>query len=184
MIWYCCYSVAKSFPTLWGPLVCSTPGFLILHYHLEFSQTHVYWVNDAQTHVYWVNDAIQPSHPLLPPFPPALKLSSIRVFQWVNSSHQEDKVLELQHQSFQWVFRICSGGGQEELPHSRGQGRRPRGATPRQRRGGYTGVGGPRGATPSSRSGGAALRRYPLSKVRSSGCTLLEQPWRDAPRPR
>ena len=106
------------------------------------------------------------------------------LFQWVNSSHQEDKVLELQHQSFQWVFRICSGGGQEELPHSQGQGRRPRGATPRQRRGGYTGVGGPRGATPSSRSGGAALRRYPLSKVRSSGCALLEQPWRDAPRPR
>ena len=33
-----------------------------------------------------------------------------------------------------------------------------------------------RGATPRSRSGGAAVRRYPLSKVRSSSCTLLEQP--------
>ena len=72
-------------------------------------------------------------------------------------------------------MRIHSGGGQEELPHSRGQGRRPRRATPCQRRGGYTGTGGLRGATPSSMSGGAALRRYPLSKVRSSGCVLLEQ---------
>ena len=37
------------------------------------------------------------------------------------------------------------------------------------------GAGGPRGATPRSRSGGVAMRRYPLSKVRSRGCTLLEQ---------
>ena len=37
------------------------------------------------------------------------------------------------------------------------------------------GAGGPRGATPHSRSGGAAVRRYPSSKVRSSGCGLLEQ---------
>ena len=49
-------------------------------------------------------------------------------------------------------------------------------ATPRPRSGGCAGAGGPRRATPRSRSGGAAVRRYPLSKVRSSGCTLLEQP--------
>ena len=36
-------------------------------------------------------------------------------------------------------------------------------------------TGGPRGAIPHSRSGGAEVRRYPLSKVRSSGCALLEQ---------
>ena len=42
----------------------------------------------------------------------------------------------------------------------------------------------PRGAIPRSRSGGAVLRRYPRPKVRSRGCTLLEQPWRDTPRPR
>ena len=35
---------------------------------------------------------------------------------------------------------------------------------------------GPRGAIPCLRSGGVAVRRYPASKVRSSGCTLLEQP--------
>ena len=51
-------------------------------------------------------------------------------------------------------------------------------------RGGCTGAGGPRGATPRSRSGGAAMRRYPSSKVRGSGCALLEQPWRDTPCPR
>ena len=47
---------------------------------------------------------------------------------------------------------------------------------PCPRRGGCAGAGGPRGATPCSRSGGAIVRRYPSSKVRSSGCTLLEQP--------
>ena len=41
---------------------------------------------------------------------------------------------------------------------------------------GFEVAGGPRGATPHSRSGGVAVRRYPSSKVRSSGCALLEQP--------
>ena len=68
------------------------------------------------------------------------------------------------------------GGGRNELPHTRGQGQQPRGATPNPRSGSCVGTGGPRGATPRSRSGGAAVRRYPLSKVRSSGCALLEQP--------
>ena len=44
-------------------------------------------------------------------------------------------------------------------------------------------TGGPRGAIPRWRSGRAAVRRYPLSKVRSSGCALLEQPWSDTPHP-
>ena len=68
------------------------------------------------------------------------------------------------------------GCGLEELLHARGQGRWPRGATPRPRSSGCADAGGPRGATPRSRSGEVAMRRYPLSKVRSSGCTLLEQP--------
>ena len=60
----------------------------------------------AQTHVRWVGDAIQPSHPLSSPSPPALNLSQHQaVFQWDSSSHQVAKVLELQHQSFQWIFR-------------------------------------------------------------------------------
>ena len=50
------------------------PGFPVLHYLLEF----------AQTHVHWANDAIQPSHPLSSPSPPALNLSQHEgLFQWV-----------------------------------------------------------------------------------------------------
>ena len=47
------------------------------------------------------------SHPLLPYSPPALNLSQHQgPFWWVSSSHQVAKVLELQHQSFQWIFRV------------------------------------------------------------------------------
>ena len=74
----------------------STPG-LPVHHHLPES---------TQTHVHWVDDAIQPSHPLSSPSPPALNLSQHQgLFKWVSSSHQVAKVLEfqLQHQSFQWT---------------------------------------------------------------------------------
>ena len=59
----------------------------------------------TQTHVHWVGDAMQPSHPLSSPSPPAFSLSQSQgLFKWVSSSHQVAKVLEfqLQHQSFQW----------------------------------------------------------------------------------
>ena len=62
----------------------------------------------TQTDVHWVGDAIQPSHPLLSPSPPAFNLCQHQgLFQWVSSSHQVAKELEfqLQHQSFQWIFR-------------------------------------------------------------------------------
>ena len=62
----------------------------------------------TQTHVHWVGDAIQPSHPLSSPSPPAFSLSQHQgLFQWVSSSHQVAKVLgfQLQHQSFQWIPR-------------------------------------------------------------------------------
>ena len=63
----------------------------------------------TQTHVHLVGDAIQPSHPLLPPSPSAFYLSQNQgLSQWVDSSHQEAKLLELQHQSFQWIFRKFS----------------------------------------------------------------------------
>ena len=75
-----------------------TPG-LPVHHQLPES---------TQTHGHWVGDAIQPSHPLSSPSPPALNLSQHQgLFQWVSSSHQVAKVLEfqLQHQSFQWTPR-------------------------------------------------------------------------------
>ena len=58
----------------------------------------------AQTHVHQVGVAIQPSHPLSSPSPPAFNLSQHQgLFQGVSSSHEVAKVLEfqLQHQSFQ-----------------------------------------------------------------------------------
>ena len=46
-------------------------------------------------------------HLLSSPSPPVLNLSQNQgLFQWVGSSHQVAKVLELQHQSFQWIFRV------------------------------------------------------------------------------
>ena len=48
-------------------------------------------------HVHWISDAIQPSHPLSSPSPPALNSSQHQsLFQWVNSSHEMAKVLEFQ----------------------------------------------------------------------------------------
>ena len=61
---------------------CRTPAFPVLHHLPEFTQTHVYWVDDA----------IQPSHPLSSLFLPALNLPQHQgLFQWVGSSHQVSK---------------------------------------------------------------------------------------------
>ena len=87
-------SVTQLCPTLCNPMNCSTPGLPVHHQLPEFTQTHVHRVGEA----------IQPSHPLSSPFPPAPNLSQHQsLFQWVNSSHEVAKVLEfkLQHQSFQ-----------------------------------------------------------------------------------
>ena len=95
----CCCSVTKLCSTVSDPVNCSSPGFPVLYYLPEFEQTHVCWVSDA----------IHPFHPLSSPSPPTLNLSQHQgLFQWIGSSHQVAKVLELQlqHQSFQWVFRI------------------------------------------------------------------------------
>ena len=95
---WCCL-IAQSYLTLSDPMDCSMLGFPVLHYHPEF----------AQTQVPWVDDAIQPSHPLLHPSPPALNLYQHQgLSQWVNSSHQVTKVFELQlhHKSFKWIFRV------------------------------------------------------------------------------
>ena len=93
----CCCSVAKSCPTLWDPMNCSTAGFPVLHYLPEFAHTPVHWVHDAMQ----LSQSLQP-----PSF--ALNLSQPQgLFQWVRSSHQVAKVLQLQlqHQSFQGIFR-------------------------------------------------------------------------------
>ena len=87
-------SVGQSCPTLCDPMDYSTPGLPVNHQLLGFTKTHIHWVGDA----------IQPSHPLLSPS--AFNLSQHQLlFQWVSSSHQVARVFELQHQSFQWIFR-------------------------------------------------------------------------------
>ena len=69
-------SVAQSCPTLCNPMNCSTPGLPVHHQLPEFTQTHVHRVSDA----------IQPSHPLSSPSPPAPNPSLHQsLFQWVNS---------------------------------------------------------------------------------------------------
>ena len=80
-------SVTQSCPTLCNPMNRSTPG-LPVHHQLPSS---------TQTHVHRVSDAIQPSHPLSSPSPPAPNPSQHQgLFQWVNSSHEVAKVLEFQ----------------------------------------------------------------------------------------
>ena len=89
-----CSSVAQSCLTLCDPMNHSTSGLPVHHQLPEVTQTHVHRVSDA----------IQPSHPLSSPSPPASNPSQDQsLFQWVNSSHEVAKVLEfqLEHQSFQ-----------------------------------------------------------------------------------
>ena len=77
-------SVAQSCPTLCDPTDYSTPGFPV---HRQLPEL-------TQTHVHHIGDAIQPSHPLLSPSPPAFNLLQHQgLFQWVSSSHQVAKVL-------------------------------------------------------------------------------------------
>ena len=93
-------SVTQLCPTLCDHMDYSTPGFPVLHHLLRL----------AQTHVHQVSDAIQPSHPLSSPSPALNLFQHQGLFQWVSSLHQVAKVLEfqvqLQDQSFQWIFRI------------------------------------------------------------------------------
>ena len=77
-------SVVQSCLILCNPMDCSAPGFPVYHQLPEL----------AQTHVRQVSDAVQPSHPLSSPSPPAFNLSQHQgLFQWVSSLHQVAKVL-------------------------------------------------------------------------------------------
>ena len=90
-------SVPQSCPTLCYLKNCSIPGLPVHHQLPDFTQTHVHWVSDA----------IQSSHPLSSPSPPALKVFQHQdLFKWVSSSHQLTVLeFQLQHESFQWTPR-------------------------------------------------------------------------------
>ena len=86
-------------PDCWDPMDCSMPGLPVPHHLQEF----------AQVHVHWIGDAIQSSNLLFPLSPPVLNLSQHQgLFKLVGCLLQVVKVLELQlqHQPFQWVFRV------------------------------------------------------------------------------
>ena len=98
------------FATLW------TAAYLVpvLHYLLDFTQTHVLWVSDA----------IQPSHPLSPPSPPALSLSQHQgLFQWIRTiAHQAPLSLDFCKQgywtgySFPSLRNLSDSGIEPESP--------------------------------------------------------------------
>ena len=82
--------------SLW-PMDGSMPGLPVRHHLLKF----------AQVHIHCASDAIQLSHPLTPSSPSAVNLSQLQgPFQRVSCLHQVTKILELQYQPFQGVFRV------------------------------------------------------------------------------
>ena len=83
-------SVTQLCPTLCDPMNCSTPGLSVHHQLPEFTQTHVHRVGDA----------IQPSHPLLSPSPPALN----------PSQHQSS--LRMRWPKY-WSFSFCISPSRE-----------------------------------------------------------------------
>ena len=101
----------RTYGLRWSFFACSTAQSCPnLCYPMDYSLTILHHLQElAQTYVHWINDAIQPSNPLSSPSPPSFYLSKHHgLFQWVGSSYQMAKILELQlqHQSFQWIFRI------------------------------------------------------------------------------
>ena len=91
--WHCSVqfsSVAQSCATLCDPMDCSTPG-LSVHHQLP---------EPAQAPVHWVGDAIQPSHPLLSPSPPASIFPRIRVFS-------NESVLHIRWPKY-WIFSFST----------------------------------------------------------------------------
>ena len=93
--------------SLW-PHEWQQPGLPVHHQLLEFTQTHVHQVGDA----------IQPSHPLSSPSPPAPNASQHQgLFQWINSLHEVAKVLEFQLQIFKidWLDLLVVQGTLKSL---------------------------------------------------------------------
>ena len=89
----CCCSIAKLYPTC-DPMNCQAS----LSFTLSWSLLRFMFIDSVTLS----NRLI-----LLPSSPPAFNLSQQQgLFQWVGSSHQVSEVLELQHQLFQWIFRV------------------------------------------------------------------------------
>ena len=92
----CCCSIAKLCLTLCDPMDCSTPGFAVFHYLLEFAQTHVHLVGDA------ISSSITP----FSSWPQSFPASRFVPICWLFASCGQNIELQLQHQSFQWIYRV------------------------------------------------------------------------------
>ena len=95
--WGCCWSVVNSCLNFCS---CSMPGFPVLHHFWESVQTQVHWR-------WWCHPTISSS---VVPFSFLQSFLHQGLFQWVGLSHQVASILEfqLQHHSFQWIFRQIS----------------------------------------------------------------------------
>ena len=98
----CCFSLNVVVQSLSRAQLFATPWTAAHQASLFFTIS----LSLLKLYVHWVNDATQPSHLLSPSSSPVLNLSLQGLLQWVGSSHQMAKVLELQHKSFQWIFRV------------------------------------------------------------------------------
>ena len=105
MLLFSCWVVSDtSWPHSWQR---STPGFPVLHHLPEFAQTHVHWVDDVIQHLILC-------HPLLlPSVFPSIRLFFVCLFVFfpmsqLFASGGQILELQLQHQSFQWIFRLIS----------------------------------------------------------------------------
>ena len=92
----CWYSVTKLCPTLCNPVDCSPPGFPVLHYLPEFAQTQVHWVGNA------ISSSVTPFSSGPQSFPATGSFPMSQFF----ASGTKVLELQLQHQSFQTIFRV------------------------------------------------------------------------------
>ena len=95
---YCCFLVVKLCPTLCNPMDCCRPGFPALHCLQSLLKLmSIEWMMPSNHLILFLSLFLLP-----------LIFPSISLFQWIISSYKVAKVLELQlqHQSFQWIFRV------------------------------------------------------------------------------
>ena len=93
----CVCAVAQPCPAVCSSRDCSTPWFPVLHHLLEFAHIHVHRVGDTILTV--SSSAVCFSFCLQ-------SFQHQGLCQWISLLNQLAKVLELQHQSFQWIFRV------------------------------------------------------------------------------
>ena len=148
-----------------------------------FSPACFFQPSVSHVSVYKLNkqgDNIQPWHTPFPIWNQSVVSCPVVVVASWPAYRFHKKQVRLSGLPISWEQQLCGAGvverrystskvrssGQEELPHVQGQQLWAR------------------GDTPCPQWGALALRRYPMSKIRSSSCALLERPWRDTPRPR